>query len=84
MDVRVGDLVLMDGTYNQLPGLVIKIKKREVATPHPNFRGKHPPVQVKVEKTAEVVWPTGEVTFTNVDHLIKVEKEKSYDQTNQK
>tara|TARA_Y100000592_G_scaffold62180_1_gene97137 strand:- start:565 stop:795 length:231 start_codon:yes stop_codon:yes gene_type:complete len=76
MGIRVGDLVMIDGNHDCLPGLVIKIRKREVATPHTNYRGKYPPVEVKVEKTAEIVWPTGEIVLVNVDSLMKVEKER--------
>ena len=75
MSIRVGDLVLLDGAYNLVPGLVIKTRKREVASPHPNFRGKHPPVEVKVERKAEVVWPDGEVGWHLYETLIKVKKE---------
>ena len=75
MSIRVGDLVLLEGTYNLVPGLVIKTRKREVASPHPNFRGKHLPVEVKVERKAEVVWPNGEVGWHPYESLIKVKKE---------
>ena len=75
MSIRVGDLVVLDGAYSLVPGLVIKTRKREVASPHPNFRGKHPPVEIKVERKAEVVWPDGEVAWHPHEALIKVEKE---------
>ena len=77
MGIREGDLVILreENKYEDKihpPGLVIKVKKREVASPHPNYRGKHPPVEVKVIHSAEVVWPGGYVSYHEVDTLERV------------
>ena len=61
--IREGDLVVMsdktDMNDGGETGIVLKIRKREIASPHPNYRGKHPPIELKVVETVEVLWSQG-------------------------
>lgn len=80
--LRVGDLVIfrtsLDGDAwapddEFPPGIVINVKRRETASPHPNYSGKHPPIELKVEELAEVMWPDGVHTHSTAD-LKRVKK----------
>ena len=53
--LRVGDLVVFRTSLNGdawapddefPPGIVINVKRRETASPHPNYSGKHPPIEL--------------------------------------
>jgi hypothetical protein len=55
---------------------VIKIKKREVASPHPNYKGKHPPLELKVVEYIEVMWAPGHIDVHDSSNLKRVKKER--------
>ena len=79
MSLREGDLVVhaIDPieSNNLETGIVLKIQKREVASPHPNYRGKHPPIEVRVEHRVDVMWCHGEITTHLVENLRRVKRE---------
>jgi len=78
VSIREGDLVVMsngtDVEDRDTTGIVLKIRKREVATPHPNYRGKHPPIEVKVIETVEVLWGHGQIDSHDARSLERVKK----------
>ena len=80
MSLREGDLVVPNydtiENDNLETGIVLKVKKREVASPHPNYRGKHPPIEVKVEHRVDVMWGRGEITTHLAENLRRIKKER--------
>ena len=73
--LKTGDLVSHANIADYTTGVVIKITKREVASPHPSYRGKFPPLTVTVTKTAEVMWGDGIIEKHDVQELRKIKKD---------
>ncbi len=75
---RIGDLVTfrtpVDDDNLVSPGIIIKVRRREIASPHPNYRGRHPPIELKVEEIAEVMWSAGVIDTHNTTDLKRVKK----------
>ena len=69
---RVGDLV--QHTESGETGIVLKVRRREIASPHPNYRGKHPPIEGKVMNLVEVMWSNGTLDLHEAELLIKIKR----------
>ena len=75
MGFRSGDLVQHAESGDT--GIVLKVKRREIASPHTNYKGKNPPVEIKVMHLVEVMWSRGELDLHDANLLVKIEKNSS-------
>ena len=72
--IRVGDLVTHCSNEDKDTGIVIRIKKREVASPHPNYKGKNPPIELKVVESVEVMWGDSDISTHDALTLERVKR----------